>query len=420
VTHEYVPSPNTPNLYEIEITLENRSGGTLNDVRYERIMDWDVEPTPFSEFVTIQRGATPPTDLIYSDDNGFSDNDPFTSDGPLDPSTVNTNYTDLGPRDHGARFTFGFGDLEADEEKTFLLFYGAAGTEPTADAAVSAAALELYSYGQPEGGETTGEPNTFIFGFRGVGGAAIIPPTLSLTPETATNDTGDPHTVSAELKDSSGNPVPGADIVFEVTGANPQPAATRTTDAMGKASYTYTGANAGADTIKACLDANANDACDEGEVTDTASKTYVAGEPEVPQGKMNGKGTVTDDGMTAAYAYIVDCAQDTGKFQGKLGGKTFKTLTGTRPENVVNCIDDPDVPTPSAGFDTAEGTLTGTYDGKLVSVEFTMVDGGADVNDTASLTIRDEAFDVVFSASGAPPGPFPGSRQPTGFNVARP
>ena len=113
VTHEYVPSPSTPNLYEVKITLENVSGGPLQDLRYERIMDWDVEPTAFSEFVTIQRGSTPAPagNLIYSDDNGFSDNDPFTGDGPIDATTVNADYTDKGPADHGARFTFGFGDL---------------------------------------------------------------------------------------------------------------------------------------------------------------------------------------------------------------------------------------------------------------------------------------------------------------------
>ena len=114
-------------------------------------MDWDVEPTATAEFVTINRGPTPPSDLIYSDDNGFGDNLPFsaraveTENGPIDPDTVNANYADLGPTDHGARFTFGFGDLAAGESKQFFLYYGAAGTEADANAAVSAAALEVFS-----------------------------------------------------------------------------------------------------------------------------------------------------------------------------------------------------------------------------------------------------------------------------------
>ncbi|MGH3006864.1 MAG: Ig-like domain-containing protein [Gaiellaceae bacterium] len=300
VTHEFEPSPATPNLYEITITLKNVTPDTLTNVRYERLMDWDVEPTAFDEFVTINRGSTPPSDLIYSDDNGFGDNFPFTSktggNGPLDPSTVNANYTDKGPTDHGARFTFDFGSLAPDAEKTFVLFYGAAGTEVAANSAVSAAALEMFSYGQPNtaNGPTLGEPNTFIWGFAAVGGTPVIPPTLALTPETATNTVGESHTVTAELKDSAGNPVPGASIVFEVSGANPQPAATRTTGADGKATFTYTGTNAGGDVITACLDGNGNGACDVGEVTDTAAKTWEAGQPSDttdPSCELTGTGT---------------------------------------------------------------------------------------------------------------------------------
>ena len=179
VTHEFKPSTTTPNLYDVDITLKNLTSDTLTNVRYERIMDWDVEPTAFDEFVTIQRGSA--ADLFYSDDNGFSDNLPFTfeaeGDGPLDPTTVNTNYTDKGPTDHGARFTFDFGSLAAGAEKKFTLNYGAAGTEAEANTAVAAGSLEVFSYGQPNTAEgpSLGTPNTFIWGFRGVGGVPIFP-----------------------------------------------------------------------------------------------------------------------------------------------------------------------------------------------------------------------------------------------------
>ncbi|HET6830811.1 MAG TPA: Ig-like domain-containing protein [Solirubrobacterales bacterium] len=276
VTHAFAPSPATPNLYEIEVTLENIGTTSLPDVRYTRLMDWDVEPTAFSEFVTIQRGTTPAPagNLIRSNDNGFQSSDPFADHSPLDPATENADYTDKGPDDHGALFDFSFGALAVGESKEFSIFYGAAGTESAANGAVSAAALELFSLGQPDGGEATGEPNTFIWGFKAVGGEPVIPPTLALTPETASNPVNTPHTVTAELKDNLGNPVPGSDIVFEVSGANPQPAATVTTGSDGTATHTYTGTSAGTDTIKACLDNNGNDACDTGEVTDTATKTW--------------------------------------------------------------------------------------------------------------------------------------------------
>lgn len=131
-------------------------------------MDWDIEPTEFSEFVTINRGATPPADLFYSDDNGFSDNYPFTfeaeGDQPaLDPATVNADYVDKGPSDHGARFTFDFGSLAPGAKEEFTLYYGAAANEAEANAAVSAAALEMFSYGQPSSSDPAeGTPNTFI------------------------------------------------------------------------------------------------------------------------------------------------------------------------------------------------------------------------------------------------------------------
>ena len=52
-----------------------------------------------------------------------------------------------------------------------------------------------------------------------------------------------------------------------------------TTDANGQAGFSYTGANAGDDTIVACLDANESGACDVDEVTATASKRWDAPPP---------------------------------------------------------------------------------------------------------------------------------------------
>src|SRR3954454_8468621 len=119
LTQNFHPSPTSPNLYEITTTLENLTDAPLSDVRYERLMDWDIEPTATREFVTVNRGKTPPATLIYSDDNGFGDTLPFSDrsealgNGPLDPATVNADYVDNGPADHGARFTFSFGELTA-------------------------------------------------------------------------------------------------------------------------------------------------------------------------------------------------------------------------------------------------------------------------------------------------------------------
>ena len=177
VTQAYAPSLLTPNLYEDTVTLENISGAPLDDVRYTRLMDWDVEPTAFNEFVTIQ--GTNAENLLFSNNDGFDLplplNDRNMTGIAGQTGVVNQDFTDKGPADHGALFDFGFGALGTGESLTFSVYYGAAASETEANLARSLALTELYSFGQPSGGETTGEPTTFIFGFKGVGGGALPP-----------------------------------------------------------------------------------------------------------------------------------------------------------------------------------------------------------------------------------------------------
>jgi type IV pilus assembly protein PilY1 len=91
-----------------------------------------------------------------------------------------TNFTDVGPFDHGASFTFGFGALAAGATKTFSIFYGAAASEAAALAALAAVGAEgIYSFGQPSGARIPGFP-TFIFGFGGVGAPPIVPEPATL------------------------------------------------------------------------------------------------------------------------------------------------------------------------------------------------------------------------------------------------
>ena len=46
VTHDYHPSPLTPDLYEVKVTIENISPAPIQP-RYRRLIDWDIEPTAF-------------------------------------------------------------------------------------------------------------------------------------------------------------------------------------------------------------------------------------------------------------------------------------------------------------------------------------------------------------------------------------
>lgn len=171
VTHDYHPSPITPNLYEVVVTIENISSADV-DVRYRRVMDWDIEPTPFAEFVTIQ-GTAGAANVLFASDNGFALANPLTAPGSI-------NFTgdaiDNGPADHGALFDLGFGLLAAGEKTSFTTFYGAAESESAALAALVAVGAEVYSLGQPStpDGATAGTPNTFIFAFKDVGGGSTI------------------------------------------------------------------------------------------------------------------------------------------------------------------------------------------------------------------------------------------------------
>lgn len=170
VTHEYVPSPATPNLYEVKVTIENISAAPI-EALYRRVMDWDVEPTPFQERVTIKRGSA--ANLYRTDNNGFNSSNPFsfTSYGYL-----NVDFEDAGPRDHGALFDFNFGTVAPGASVVFKTYYGAAGTEADALSALGAVGAEAYSLGQTRDGFVAGTPNTFMFAFSGVGGKPIEPP----------------------------------------------------------------------------------------------------------------------------------------------------------------------------------------------------------------------------------------------------
>ena len=100
----------------------------------------------------------------------------------------------------------------------------------------------------------------------------VLPPRLMLTPETDTNCVGESHTVTAVLEDGFGAPIPGETINFSVAGANPT-GGSDVTDANGVATFTYTGTNAGSDTIQAT---------DGGQTSNVVEKIWEECVPPVP------------------------------------------------------------------------------------------------------------------------------------------
>jgi Bacterial Ig-like domain (group 1)/Beta-propeller repeat len=105
------------------------------------------------------------------------------------------------------------------------------------------------------------------------------PNTLTLTPATDTNTVGNPHTVTATVRDFGGRPVAGVIVRFTVTGVNSPPGGQCTTNASGQCTFTYTGTHAGPDTINAYADTNNNNNRDAGEPIGTATKIWTAGAP---------------------------------------------------------------------------------------------------------------------------------------------
>jgi len=177
VSQSYFPAPEAPKaLFQDLVTITNKGTSAITDVRYVRVIDWDIPPTAFQEFVTIKGTATT-TKLGASDNNGFETANPLIQTNPIPPGPFNQDFTDLGPLDQGAYFNFHFGTLAAGQSLTFSLYYGAALSEASMLDALGAVGIEIYSLGESStaNGATLGTPYTFAMGFKGVGGVAILP-----------------------------------------------------------------------------------------------------------------------------------------------------------------------------------------------------------------------------------------------------
>src|SRR2546428_7346162 len=174
ITHEFRPSA-TANLYEIFVTIRNISTDVVTNVRYRRLMDWDIPPTIFHEWVRIHVGTN--SNLIRATTDGFDSANPLSVSDPgagHPPTTLVSGSPDYfgGPADQGALFDFTLGDLAPGQSRVFRLYYGAAASETDANAAVSAVGGEIYSLGYPSTSSAadatadTDGPHGFIFAAR--------------------------------------------------------------------------------------------------------------------------------------------------------------------------------------------------------------------------------------------------------------
>ena len=199
ISHFYGPSLQS-DTFQAQVKISNTGATTLENLVYRRAMDWDVPPSPFSEYVThggvtanlVANGGN----VSYASNNGFANSNPLTNAGYIDQITENADFNKVGPNDHGSVFDFSFGSLAAGQTRTFNIYYGTAPTEASALAKISALGANVYSLGQPAGYSDGGvegggdvptapgdpavfgdgtpiAPETFFFAFGGVGGIEL-------------------------------------------------------------------------------------------------------------------------------------------------------------------------------------------------------------------------------------------------------
>ncbi|WP_426162765.1 PEPxxWA-CTERM sorting domain-containing protein [Sandarakinorhabdus sp. DWP1-3-1] len=169
ITHTFTPSVNS-NLFQVNVNIENISGEATTNLLYRRAFDWDIEPTAFNEYSTIQ-GTALAANVILANDNGFCSSNPLAGCS----GSFSGDFIDAGPTDHGAVFGFDFGALAAGGSYSFNIYYGAAPTEAAALSSLGAVGGQIYSFGQASNDRTGGNGSTFIFGFDGVGGVVVNP-----------------------------------------------------------------------------------------------------------------------------------------------------------------------------------------------------------------------------------------------------
>jgi hypothetical protein len=105
------------------------------------------------------------------------------------------------------------------------------------------------------------------------------PARVTLVPAVAASSAGTPHRVTATVVDLAGVRVQGASVRFSVTGVNPLPESAATTDDKGEATFEYTGANAGTDSVLVYVDKNRNGTREVDDPFASATQSYVARDP---------------------------------------------------------------------------------------------------------------------------------------------
>ncbi|MGE0337822.1 MAG: PEP-CTERM sorting domain-containing protein [Gammaproteobacteria bacterium] len=175
VTHKY-SSAAGGKLFRVDVSMKNTTAATATDVRYSRVLDWDVAPGFFGDNFTTVFGGTPTGPggkVLHTSTNPFAGSDPYI----LPTQEQNINVTDsIG--DKGGYWVFKFDDLAAGASVDFTTFIGADTTVTGLLDALLDSGVEAFSYTTGNRISTVdGErAPAFGYGFVGLGLPPVRPP----------------------------------------------------------------------------------------------------------------------------------------------------------------------------------------------------------------------------------------------------
>jgi hypothetical protein len=170
VSHAFQPSASL-DLIMVKVTIENVGSTDFEDVQYRRLVDWNIDPTPFNETLT-HIGVEQARSLVFS--NTERNCRPLPSIPCIgSPNTTNISFRDIGPANQGSTFQFSFGKVKAGKSISFHLYYGVSAGISAVNKALLAVQAEVASLGQPSTLKPGLIPYIFILAFKDVGGGLI-------------------------------------------------------------------------------------------------------------------------------------------------------------------------------------------------------------------------------------------------------
>lgn len=166
--------------------------------------------------------------------------------------------------------------------------------------------------------------------------ALPVPATVTITPADAVNPVGTSHTVTATVKDATGQPVEGAEVRFRVEGSV-STTGSCTTDTQGRCTFTFQGPNLpGATVITAFADTQDNNEQDPDEPFGEATKAFIL--PDSTPGQVTGGGQILNASGNDKIAFGFNAKSTTSALNSS-AVKGNCTLVDPSTDTKIKCLD---------------------------------------------------------------------------------